>query len=113
MQLEPVERDVRIEQRIVVVESGDEADGELTGGHGVDEGAAELFVTQRIAERVDDGSRCEPVRRNFPQFPESYGELLRLPATPQFEASQQFFRQIPAHPVAEDRQLRVNVDARL
>ena len=59
MLLEPIERHVRVEQRVLVVEPDDETDGQLSIGHRVDEAAAELLVPQRIAHA--NGSRC-PVR---------------------------------------------------
>ena len=49
MLLEVLERHVRIEQRILVVEADDEADRQPAVGHRVDEAAAELLLAQRIA----------------------------------------------------------------
>src|SRR5919201_2768216 len=62
MPLEMVERDVRIEHRILVVEAGDEPDRELTIRHRIDESAAEFLESQRIAHRVDDRPRRDAVR---------------------------------------------------
>ena len=73
-----LERDVRIEQRILVVEAGDEADRELAFGHRVDEAAAEFLEAQRIAQRVDDGAGGQPIGGNLPQLLDADREQLRL-----------------------------------
>ena len=56
MPLEAVERHVRIEQRILVVESDDETQRQPRLGHGVDEPAAELLLAKRVAQRVHHGA---------------------------------------------------------
>ncbi len=69
MPLEMLERRVRIEQRILVVETDDEADRDAAVAHRIQPAAAELFLTQRIAERVDDGAGLQPILRECPRAP--------------------------------------------
>ncbi len=113
MPLEAVERHVRIEQRIPVVEARHEADRELAVRHRIDESAAELLVPQRIPHRVHDRARFESSARHLPQLFHTDGKLLGLPAAPQGKAPQQLLGEVAAHAVAEDRHLGQDVDARL
>ena len=78
MQLEVVERDVRVEHRILVVEPDDEADREFAFRHRVDEAAAEFVEAQRITHRVDDGACGQTIGRHLPQFLDADGEQLRM-----------------------------------
>ena len=80
MLLEPLERQVRIEHRILVVEPADEPDREQAVRQRVDERAAELLRLQRVAHRVDDGARLQPILRHFPQFLDADRVDLRQPA---------------------------------
>ena len=80
MPLEVLERDVRIEHRIAVVEPGDEADRRQAVRHRVDERAAELLHLQRIAQRVDHRARRQPALRDLPQLLDADGVELRQPA---------------------------------
>ena len=66
MALEMLEGGMRIEQRILVFEPDHEADRDAALGHRVQPASAELFLAQRIAKRVYDGARLEPVFRNVP-----------------------------------------------
>ena len=68
MQLEVLEGGVRIEQRIAVVETDDEADRDAAVAHGVEPAAAELLLAQRIAQRVNDRARLQAIRRDVPEF---------------------------------------------
>ena len=113
MLLEAVERHVRIEQRVLVVEPRHEPDREPSFGHRVDEAAAELVVPQRIPERMDDGARLEAIGRHLPQLLQTERELFRLASSAKLKTPQQLLRQVAAHAVAEDRDLGVDVDARL
>ena len=67
--LEMLERRVRIEQRILVLETDDEADRDAAVAHRVEPAAAELFLTQRIAERVDHRARLQAILRECPTAP--------------------------------------------
>ena len=82
-------------------------------GHRVDEPAAELFHPQRVAERVDHRARRDAVGRHLPQLLDADGVLLGLAALGQRQARQQLLGQVAADAVAEDRDLRVDVDAGL
>ena len=78
MQLEALKRRVRIEQRILVAEADDEADRDAAAGHRVEKAAAELFLAQRVAERVDHGAGLQPIGWDFPDFLQADGELRRV-----------------------------------
>src|SRR5688572_10363357 len=113
MLLEAVERHVRIEQRILVIEPGNEADRQLSLGHGVDEATAELLQAERIAHCVDHRARRDSSGRDLPQLLQADGKLLRLPPGTQLQPAKQRLRQVAAYAVAEDGDLRVHVDAGL
>ena len=113
MALEPVERDVRVEQRVVVVEPHHEAERHQPIGERVDEAAAELLVPQRMPERVHHGAGLDAPLRHFPQLLEPDGELLGLAPLTEGEVPPQLLGEVAAHAVAEDRDLGVDVHARL
>src|SRR5262245_8217058 len=111
MLLEPVERHVRVEQRIVVVETNHESDRQLTVGHRIDEPASELVKLQRVAHRVRDRPGCDAPGRNLPQLLQSDGKLLRLTMSAKLQTTEEFLRQVAAHAIAEDGDLRLNVNS--
>ena len=113
MLLEALEREVRIEHRVFVVEPRHEPDGEHAARHRVDERAAELFHPQRVAHRVDHAAGREPIDGHFPQLLDAERVELRQPALVEAELRDERLRQVAADAVAEDRRLRVDVDARL
>ena len=80
--LETLERRVRIEQRILVVEADDEPDRDAAVGHGVEPAAAELLLPQRIAERVDDRPRLQPILGDVPELLDADRKLRRLAGRP-------------------------------
>src|SRR5688572_18309505 len=102
MALEPIERHVWIEERVLVVESGDEPDRQLAVGHRIDESTAKFIVTERIPHRVDDGARLDPIARDLPQLLQADGKLLRRTALAQLQAAEQLLGEIAADAVAED-----------
>ena len=55
MSLEALERVVRIEERVAVVEAGDESDRHPALRQRVDEPPTELLESQRVAQRVQYG----------------------------------------------------------
>ena len=111
MLLEAVERHLRIEHRIRVVEAGHEPDGQLAVWQRVDEAAAEFIVPERVPHRMHDGAGFEAIAGHFPQFLEPDRELLRLPAAAKLKTPPQLLGQITAHAVAEDGDLGHDVDA--
>ena len=99
MLLEALERGVRIEQRVLVVEADDEAERQPPVRQRVDAAAAELLLAQRIAERVDHRARRPAGRPGRPRAPSGRSQtaagcarspsgsvriscLVRLPRTP-------------------------------
>ena len=112
MPLELIERHVRVEERVLVVEPHDESYRQPPLRHRVEEPAAELIVPERITHGMHDGSALDPIVRHFPQFLDSDRELLRFPTAPQLIPPQQLLGQIAAHAIAEDRHLRADIDAR-
>src|SRR4030095_2508158 len=79
--LQVLERDVRIEHRVLVVEARDEPERDEVVGQRVDEPAAELLHLERTAHRVDDAARLLAAGRPPPQFldPDAiYGRALPL-----------------------------------
>jgi hypothetical protein len=113
MLLEAVERHVRVEQRILVVEARHEAKRELPVGQGVDEPAAEFLVPQRVSERVGHRPRLDPSARDFPELLQAERELLRLATVRERQPAQQLLRQIAPDTVAQDRDPGHDVDTRL
>ncbi len=107
VQLEALERGVRIEQRVAVVEADDEAERDAALGHRVDEAATELLGAQRVAERVDDRARRQPAGRHVPQLLEPDRILRRLAAERQ--GAQQLLGEVAADAVGEDRHLGADV----
>src|SRR4030095_1816281 len=89
MFLEAVERRMRIEERIGVIQPGHEAERETVLWKCVDEGAAELLVPQRIPERVNHGARLDATAGNVPQLLQADRVLLRLAVLGQLEFSVQ------------------------
>ena len=69
MPLEALERVVRIEQRILVVETRHEAERIRLPGMPVDERAAELAQAKRVAHRVDDAAGRRNGRSAPPTIP--------------------------------------------
>ena len=67
--LEALKRDMRVEQRVSVVEPRHEPDRDPTLGEGVDKAATKLFQTQGVAHGVDHRTRLEPVRTAPPTVP--------------------------------------------
>src|SRR4030095_16849561 len=112
MFLEAVERRMRIEERIGVIQPGHEAERETVLWKCVDEGAAELLVPQRIPERVNHGARLDATAGNVPQLLQADRVLLRLAVLAQLELLDQSLGEIAAYTVAEDRHLGVDVHAR-
>src|SRR5262245_51198552 len=111
MLLEAVERHVGIEQRIGVIEASHETEREAVLGECVNEGTAELLMSQRIAERMSHCAGFDATAGNVPQLLQADRVLLRLAVLAQLELVDQPLGEIAAHPVAEDRDLGVNVHA--
>ena len=113
VQLEALERRIRIEQRILVVEADDEADRHLSVGHRVEPAAAELLLAQRVAQRVDHGAGRQAIPRDLPQFLDADRELRRLAVLAELQDADQLLGEVAAHAVGEDRDLGLDVGARL
>ena len=113
MLLETLEGRVWIELRIAIIEAGHETNGETSTGHRVDEAAAELFRSERIAECVDDRPLRDPIGWNFPEFLDTHGELLWLAPRREGQTSQQLLREVAADAIGKDRDLRPDVHSRL
>ena len=111
MQLEALKGLMGIEQRVAIVEPHDQAERDAPCRHGVDEPAAELLHPKGVAERVDHGARRNAVGRHVPQLLDPDGVLLGLAPLGQGQAREELLGQVAADTVAEDRDLRVDVDA--
>src|SRR6185436_18942678 len=104
-------RGVRIEQRVAIAEADDEADGDAAARHRVEEAAAEFFLPQRIAHRVDDSARLQPIPGNLPDFLQPDRVLGRVARVLQLQLTNQLLRQVAADAVAEARDLGDDVGA--
>ena len=110
--LEPLERDVRIEQRIAVVEPGDEAHRETPRRQRVDEPAPELLDAERMAHRMDHRSGGQTPRVDVPQLLDADGVALGRPACVEIEAADQRLGEIAPYAVGQHRHPGANVDPR-
>ncbi len=110
MLFQVLKRLVRIEHRVLVIETGDEAERHQAVRHRVEEGAAELLHPQWIAERVDNGAGLDPVLRDLPQLLDADGIELRLLPGVERQPAHELLGQVAADAVAEDRDLGPDVD---
>ncbi len=113
MLFEPLEGQMRIEHRVLVIEPRYEPDGQHAVGHGVDERSAEFFHPQREAHCVNHGSDRKAILRHLPQFLDAQGVNLRQSSEVQRLFSDKRLCQIAAHAVAENGDLRADIDTRL
>ena len=113
MQLEALQLVVRIERRVLVVETDHEADVDDAVFHPVDEGAAERVHVQRIAERVDHVAGRMAIFGKLPELLHAERIDLRILARVQIEDARQLLHARAARTLGEDRHLRAHVDARL
>src|SRR5205814_3928281 len=68
MQLETLELVMRIERRVLVIETDDQADVDDAVAHAVDERAAERVEIERPAHRVNHGAGGEAIVGKLPQL---------------------------------------------
>ena len=68
MLLESLKGEVRIEHRVRVIQPDDEARPRARRRACVDESAAELVEPQGVSQRVHDGARRQPARRQLPEL---------------------------------------------
>ena len=111
--LEFAELHVWIDERIVVVEPGDQAEGDLIVRHGVDEAAAKGVAVHGIAHGVDDVTRGQRRFRELPDFLHSRGVGLRIAAFVEAELLHELLGARAARAFAEDGALRQQVGASL
>src|SRR6188768_2189347 len=107
--LEMLKGGVRIEQRILVFETDHETDRDASVGHRVEPAAAKLLFTQRVAERVDDGARLQPILRDVPQFFDANRKLRRLAGDADLQLVIELLGEMAANAVGEDGDLGVNI----
>ena len=113
MELEPLQLVVRIERRVLVVETDHESDVDDAVLHPVDEGAAERVHVQREAHRVDHGAGGEAIVGELPQLLHADRVDLRILSGVQIEDAGELLGQRAARTFGEDGDLRAHVDARL
>ena len=104
---------MRIEQRIVVFESHDQADRDAAVAHGIQPAAAEFLLAQRIAQRVNDGARLQAILRDVPEFLDADRVLRRPGGAANLQVAMELLGQVAADTVSKDRDLGVNVGAGL
>src|SRR5262245_24933436 len=112
MSFELLEALVRIESRIVIIQTDDESDGDAAFGHAVNESAAELLVPQRPAHSMDHAAAHTPLLGHIPNFLHAHGKHLRISFSVQIELADQLFCQRSASAFGENRYLGADVDAR-
>ncbi len=113
MQLEVLERDVRIEPRILVVQPHDETDRQSRIGHGVHESAPELLLIERIAKRVHHRAGRQPPGGHVPELLDADGKQLRLTACADIRPPHELLRQIATDAVGQNRHLGAYVNTGL
>src|SRR4029453_12468514 len=114
MQLEALERRMRIEQWILVVAAGDESDRDVPFGHRIQKTPAEFLLTKGIAKRMDHRAWLEPAGGHLPQFLQANRKLwLTRVFVVEIERSCELFRQVPANTFGKDGDLGANVGAGL
>src|SRR6266851_3596147 len=104
---------VRIERRIAIVETNDEADVDDAILHAVDESTAERLGVERPPERVNDRAGCEAIIRKLPELLHAERVNLRIFSIVKIEHARQLFAQRAAWTFRDDRDLRADIDARL
>src|SRR5260370_5488888 len=104
---------VRVERRIAIVETDDEADVDNEIMHAVDESTAEGLGGERPPERVNDRAGCEAIIRKLPELLHAERVNLRIFSIVKIEHARQLFAQRAAWTFRDDRDLRADIDARL
>ena len=110
--MKPLEGRVRVEQRVPIVEPGDETDREPPLRQGIDETAAELLVPQRVAHRVHHPAGRDLFGWDLPELLDRDRIGLRHRAV-EPELPDERLRQVAANAVGEDRDGRPDVDTGL
>src|SRR6266566_6015776 len=78
MLFESLQHVLRVEARVAIIESGNEAEGDDVVFRAINPCAAVFLRGQRITHGVDDFTRLDATRRNFPQLFYSYSIGLRV-----------------------------------
>ncbi len=107
--LEALELQVRIGQRVLVVQADDQADDHLVVLHAIEEAAAEDVEAQRPAERVDHLAGLDAPRRHVPDLLDADGVDLGVLVLPEVEARVELLDQRAARPLAQHHHLAVDV----
>src|SRR5262249_34845470 len=112
MLLHRLQRSLAVEHRILPREAGDEADRVAVLVQLVEEAAPELMRAQRVPEGVEDEPLARRLR-DLDQLLDAERVDLWIASLAQMVPVDQVFAQCAVGPFAEDRQLRLDVDARL
>src|SRR5260370_39517476 len=104
---------VRVERRIAIVETDDEADVDNAILHAVDESTAEGLGFERPPQRVNDRAGCEAIIRKLPELLHAQRVNLRIFSIVKIEHPRELFAQRPTWTFRDDRDLRASTDARL
>ncbi len=113
MLLERLQHMLRIEARVAIIESGNEAERNNIVFRAVNPRAAIFFRGQRITHRVDDFARLNAARRDFPQFLDSDSVSLRVAVFHQVEFFDELLRERSAGALGEHDDFRLDVVAGL
>ena len=104
---------VWIEQRILVIESGDIPDVQDAVLHAVNPTAAIRARVRRKTECVSNTSRWIAIIRQLPQFFYADAVHLRLTAIVEIQTLDELLRQRTPRSLSEHRHLRMQIDTRL
>src|SRR5262249_16377755 len=96
---------------VEIVQADDKSNRDTSFGHVVDESAAEFFIPQRPAHRVNDTTSCALFFGNFPHLLDANSIDLRISVFVEVEFLDQLFRERTACPFGQYRDLGANVDA--
>ena len=109
MFLELLQHVLRVEARVGVIESGDEAERDDIVFAAVDPGAAVFFRRKRPAHGVDDFAGDQAAGRDFPEFFDADAVGLRVCVFREIEFVDELFGQGSARAFGEDDDLSLQI----
>ena len=113
MLFEGLKHVLRVEARVAIIESGDEAERDYVVFRAIYPRAAVFFCGQRITHRIDDFACLDAARRDFPQFLYPYAIGLRVTVFHQVKLLDELLGQRSAGAFGEHDDLCLDVIARL
>src|SRR6266487_3180779 len=113
MPLELLQNSLRIQTRVGIVKSGNEAQRNDVVLASVNPSAAIFARSQRPSHRINDFAGLNPTRRNFPQLLNSLAIGLRIAIFHQIKFLNDLLGQRAARPFGKNHNLRLQIVSRL